>query len=78
MITEKAGEIEPGDIVQIAPEHVSIFAGCLVIVTEVKSWGVQGYVTVPARGDAYVRIETEEFQRVGRAAWTRDVGESVG
>jgi len=35
-----------GDIVQINPDYKSkCFAGCLLTVTEVKGFGVQGYIT---------------------------------
>ena len=39
-------EYKEGDVVQLNPETVKnkMFAGCLMVVTEPKSWGAQGYV----------------------------------
>ena len=42
--------------------------GCLMIVDEVKSWGVQAYTHIPMRGDAYLRIKHEEYDVIGMAA----------
>ena len=68
-------EIEIGDVVQIDPEHDPTFGGHFLVVTEVKSWGVQGYVTpLPVnrgepRGLAYYRIEFDKIARIGKAEW---------
>lgn len=41
----KAGAVlKPGDVIQIDPLHDPMFGGAFLIVTEVKSWGVKGYV----------------------------------
>jgi hypothetical protein len=74
--------IRVGDVVQIDPVTMvegGFFAGCLMIVTEVKSWGVQGYIAVPAArgappGEAYYRATWEQVVRIGRAAWVADDG----
>lgn len=52
------------DIVQIHESHK--WGGCLLVVTEVKSFGVQGYVRIPLQGDAFLRISDEDFTVVGR------------
>lgn len=61
--------LEPGDVVQIDPGHDERFGACLLVVTEVKSWGVQGYVKVPAGGRAYYRVEYGAIECVGKAPW---------
>lgn len=61
--------IEVGDIVQVDPEKHDTFGACLVIVSEVKSFGIQGYVQVPAQGQAYIRLNTDDFVKVGTAEW---------
>ena len=62
--------IKPGSVVQIAPEHDQSFGGCLLLVTEVKSWGVQGAVRVPGAGaDAHYRVKWEAVEYVGEAIW---------
>ena len=56
------------DIVQVGLDHE--WVGCLVVVTEVKTWGIQGYVQVPMQGAAYVRLKNEDFEKVGEAVYT--------
>jgi len=62
-------DLKKGMIVQIDPEHDNMFGGCLLIVTEVKSWGVQGYVDVPGKGQAYYRVGHGKFTYAGEVAW---------
>lgn len=54
------------DIVQIHPDHDKIFGGCLMIVTETNSWGVQGYFDIPKKGLAYYRVKYENATKVGK------------
>jgi len=69
-------EIEVGDIVQIVPGK-EMFGACMVTVTEVKSWGIQGYVqSAGVPGQQYVRVKTEDFERTGgKAVWIAGGGE---
>lgn len=63
-------KVQPFDIVQIDPAHPGIFGGSLMVVTEVRPWGVQGYVTIPNGGDAYYRCPWGTFAPTGgRAQW---------
>lgn len=76
-------KLEPGDIVQLNPETCrnQFFAGCLMIITEPKPWGAQGYVQAlgDARkpgadrkpgGQAYYRATWEEMESTGgKAVW---------
>jgi hypothetical protein len=59
-----------GDIVQIRPDK-EMFGACMVTVTEVKPWGVQGYVqSAGVPGQQYVRVKTEDFKHTGgKAVW---------
>lgn len=61
--------LEFGDVVQINPEVDSKFPACFMVVTEVKSWGAQGYVTIPGRGNAYYRAKHENMEYIGQAIW---------
>lgn len=71
-------DLKVGDVVQIAPHGPGVrpgWWGCLMVVTEPKSWGAQGYVlhttdlsTQPAR--AFVRVPHEAMELIGRAVWT--------
>lgn len=59
-----------GDIVQVNPE-VEVFGGCMVVVTEIKSWGIQGYVqSAGVPGQQYIRLKTEQIEPTGgKAVW---------
>ena len=62
--------IEVGDIVQVDP-GVETFGGCMVVVTEVKSWGIQGYVqSAGVEGQAYIRLKCQDYEATGgKAIW---------
>ena len=71
-----ATEIQPGDVVQLDPDTTRnrMFAGCLMIVSEMKPWGVQGYVQALGQngepgGQAYYRAHWDEIEYVGPAVW---------
>lgn len=60
--------IEPGQIVQVRPDAPA-WGACLVIVTEVKPWGVQGFTPMPPDGGmAFIRLKTEDFEPTGGVA----------
>jgi hypothetical protein len=58
--------MKKGTIVQITNENDKWFP-CLLVVDEVKGFGVQGYITIPQKGDAYYRVKTGDFEVVGEA-----------
>lgn len=66
-------EIEVGEIVQLSPSDTKnkLFSACLMVVTDIKSWGVQGYVQNAGQdGQAFYRAETGTFERTGgKAVW---------
>lgn len=61
---------EEGDLVQVNPEK-EVFGGCIVVVTEIKSWGVQGYVqSAGVEGQQYIRLKFEDIEPTGgKAVW---------
>ena len=61
---------QEGDIVQVNPEK-DTFGACMVVVTEVKSWGIQGYVqSAGVSGQQYIRLKYEDIEYTGgRAVW---------
>lgn len=63
--------IAVGDVVQIDPASDDRFGGCFLTVSEVKRWGVVGYVRVPgqAPGLAYYRLNFEHLHPIGVAEW---------
>lgn len=66
-----AKRLEVGDVVQIDPAHDAMFGGSFMVVTEVKSWGAQGYVKALKEGTflAYYRCNNEAMEYIGRAIW---------
>lgn len=71
-------ELKEGQLVQLNPETVRnpMFAACIMVVTEPKSFGAQGYVqSLGADGEqggqAYYRANWEEMEPVGMAEWVR-------
>jgi hypothetical protein len=69
-------KIEEGDVVQLDPVKTSNpnFQGCMLTVSEVKPWGVMGYVQSLGEdgkmgGQAYYRAETGTYEYVGRSVW---------
>ncbi len=63
-------KIDENQIVQAAP-HIETFGGCMVVVTEVKEWGIQGYVqSAGVPGRQYISLKTGDFEATGgRAVW---------
>lgn len=63
-------DIRIGEIVQVNPEYET-FGGCMVVVTEVKTWGIQGYVqSAGVPGQQYIRLKTDDFESTGgKAVW---------
>jgi hypothetical protein len=72
---EPKDQLRPGEVVQLSPTVGNpMFAYCMMTVTEVKSWGAQGYVQALGEngepgGQAYYRAKWEEMEYVGKAMW---------
>lgn len=81
----KPGELEVGDVVQLDPAaHMpgaandgtgGFFAGCFMIVEEIKVFGAQGFICMPGKrgeapGRAYFRAKWEDMVKIGKAEWT--------
>ena len=64
-------DISPGDVVQITDERRGL-VGAFLLVDEVRSWGVQGFVhhveSFEEARQIWLRLEFGTFERVGRAA----------
>jgi hypothetical protein len=68
-------KLHPGDVVQLKPDHVH-YPEHLVVVTEAKSFGCQGYLlswgpfeAVTFKGKAYVRISWDQMEYVGKLSY---------
>lgn len=71
-------KLERGDVVQINPDHEN-FPGFLLVVTEPKSFGAQGYLlseyefhATRLQGVAYLRVKFEEIEFVGKIFWMNE------
>ena len=80
----KDRRIKVGSVVQLN-EHASseCMVGCLMIVTEVGAWGVQGFVSVMQSMDkpaprAYFRPKWDAIEYVGTAVLMPDEPEEQG
>lgn len=65
-------DVKVGSIVQLHPYELGnpMFGACFMVVTELKSWGVQGFVQALGSngepgGQAYYRAKWEEFEPTG-------------
>jgi hypothetical protein len=70
----RRGEAKPGDVFQIAPEHGRDgWVGAFVVATEIKPWGIQGFVhqivTHTEHGRAFIRLKWDEIEYVGKAVF---------
>lgn len=70
---DKRPEVKRGSIVQITDTNHQCYP-CLVIVTEVMSWGIQGYLQYPLYDNfenrtvtSLIRLSTGNYERVGDA-----------
>ncbi len=63
-------EYKIGEIVQVRPEK-EMFGACMVVVSETKTWGLQGYVqSAGVNGQQYIRLKHDEVERTGgMAVW---------
>ena len=65
-------EIEEGDLVQIIDQEHSWFP-CVLMVDEVKDWGVQACVIIPNSNGvsrAYNRLKYDQIKKVGFSLFT--------
>lgn len=60
--------VSKNDVIQVV-EGVGngSWTGCLMIVDEVKDWGVLAYLHVPMQGDAYLRLKHGDYEIIGKA-----------
>ena len=75
----KQQNLVPGQLMQLNPETVKnkMFAACIMVVTEWKPFGAQGYVQGLGEngepgGQAYYRATWEEMEVVGSAEWVSE------
>lgn len=52
------------DIVQIIEDR---WKGCLVHVVRVENWGIQGFVSIPEKGHAFIRLKHSQYAIIGQS-----------
>ena len=60
-------ELKRGSIIQ-ANENAEEWCGSVLIVDEVKPWGVQAFIHIPYQGDAYIRLKENQYDSLGAEA----------
>ena len=60
-------ELKRGSIIQ-ANEKAKGLTGTVLIVEEIRVWGVLAFIHVPLSGDAYFRLRHDEFVPLGAEA----------
>lgn len=66
-VMDAAPKVSEHDIVQIVPEHQ--WGGSLVIVTDVKEFEIKGFVQIPMKGAAYIKLNHNDYKIVGQCAF---------
>ncbi len=70
MLEQNKNQVNVGSIVQINIGFIDEkFKCCLVVVDEVKGWGVSGYIIIPGKGNAYIRLDYKDIELVGECKW---------
>jgi len=62
--------VKVNSVVQLNEHAQEGWIGCFLQVSEVKSWGVQGWVQIPKGGSAYLRPTWEQIDYIGEAIMT--------
>lgn len=66
--------IKKGSVIQ-ANEKSGEWCGCLLIVDEVKNFGVMAGIKIPYKGTAYIILEKNQYDYIGEAALVPKEGE---
>lgn len=64
---EKKAQIDKGTVIQVTGETVGDWEGCLLVVDEVKPWGVQAGMHIPGKGEAFIRLKWEDIDYIGQS-----------
>jgi hypothetical protein len=63
-------QVSVNSVIQINEKGPEGWVGCFVQVSEVKSFGVQGWVQIPKGGQAYIRLNWDVMEYIGEAVMT--------
>jgi hypothetical protein len=59
--------VKENSVVQLNEKAQEGWIGCFLQVSEVKNWGVQGWVQIPMGGSAYLRPTWDQIDYIGEA-----------
>jgi hypothetical protein len=59
--------VKDNSVVQLNERAQEGWIGCFLQVSEVKNWGVMGWVQIPMGGSAYLRPTWEQIDYIGEA-----------
>ena len=62
-------DIAENSIVQINENGGEDWMGCIVQVSEVKPWGVIGWVQIPLQGPSFVKLLWAQIEYIGEAVF---------
>lgn len=72
-------ELFEGDVLQLKPDYPNGFGGMLIVCTEPKYFGCQGYLmssrdfkAVKFKGRAFLRPKFEDMEYVGHLNWIEE------
>lgn len=60
--------IKKNDVIQVN-ENIPDWCGCLMIVEEVKDWGVMAGMRIPFKGSTYLRLKFEDIEYIGESVF---------
>ena len=59
--------VAKGDLVQVNLDGQDGWIGCVLEVSDVRAWGIIGFVKIPCRGNAYLRVDHAHYIKVGKS-----------
>lgn len=63
-------DVKERDIIEVSANvSDSGWIGCIMIVDEVKEWGVLASMVVPFKGWTSLRLNWDEFDLIGKEYW---------
>lgn len=59
-------KVKEGSVIQVN-EKIPEWFGCLLVVKEVKMWGVLAGMKIPFHGDTCIRLNNDQFDYIGKS-----------
>jgi hypothetical protein len=67
MTEQEKSLVKENSVVQINENGQEGWIGCFLQVSEVKTWGIMGWVQIPMGGSAYLRPTWNQIDYIGNA-----------